>query len=76
NAHGRAVTTGADGAFTRARPDAAPPRPCPCVVHVATVTGGPAAVPAAAGAPGGAAPHLTVPPPVPPAVVRERCCRG
>ncbi|MFC8915150.1 neocarzinostatin apoprotein domain-containing protein [Streptomyces sp. NPDC057116] len=44
NAHGRAVTTGADGAFTRELPVAAPPRPCPCVVHVATVTGGPATV--------------------------------
>lgn len=44
NAHGRAVTTDASGAFTRKIPVAAPPRPCPCVVHVATVTGDPATV--------------------------------
>ncbi|MER7107801.1 neocarzinostatin apoprotein domain-containing protein [Streptomyces sp. NPDC000229] len=39
NAHGRAVTTDASGTFTRKLPVVAPPRPCPCVVHVATVTG-------------------------------------
>ncbi|MEU4093745.1 hypothetical protein [Streptomyces sp. NPDC026673] len=39
NAHGRAVTTDARGAFRRAMPVAEPPKPCPCVVHVATVTG-------------------------------------
>ncbi|WP_240139049.1 hypothetical protein [Streptomyces sp. MUM 178J] len=44
NADGRAVTTGSDGAFRRKLPVVAPPKPCPCVVHVATVTGEPAAV--------------------------------
>ncbi|MFI5795100.1 hypothetical protein [Streptomyces sp. NPDC051677] len=39
NADGRAVTTGADGRFSRALPVAEPPAPCPCVVHVATATG-------------------------------------
>ncbi|MEU1618603.1 hypothetical protein ABZ479_15060 [Streptomyces sp. NPDC005722] len=39
NAYGRAVTTDARGAFRRAMPVAEPPEPCPCVVHVATVTG-------------------------------------
>lgn len=39
NAYGRAVTTDARGAFRRAMPVAEPPKPCPCVVHVATVTG-------------------------------------
>ncbi|MCZ4122872.1 hypothetical protein [Streptomyces sp. H39-S7] len=39
NASGRAVTTDAKGGFTRKLPAAAPPKPCPCVVHVATVTG-------------------------------------
>lgn len=39
NAEGRAVTTGRDGGFTRKLPVAEPPVPCPCVVHVATVTG-------------------------------------
>ncbi|GHG77220.1 neocarzinostatin apoprotein domain-containing protein [Streptomyces griseocarneus] len=43
NADGRAVTTGADGTFRRDLPVVAPPRPCPCVVHVATVTGDAAA---------------------------------
>ncbi|WP_436767675.1 neocarzinostatin apoprotein domain-containing protein [Streptomyces sp. URMC 123] len=42
NAHGRAVTTRADGSFSRELPVGAPPKPCPCVVHVATVTGEPA----------------------------------
>ncbi|MEV6553117.1 hypothetical protein AB0M57_31095 [Streptomyces sp. NPDC051597] len=44
NAEGRAVTTDAKGAFSKPLPVAAPPRPCPCVVHVATVTGEQAAV--------------------------------
>lgn len=39
NADGRAVTTDAEGRFTRKLPVAEPPVPCPCVVHVATVTG-------------------------------------
>ncbi|MFI6039554.1 hypothetical protein ACIBBD_36605 [Streptomyces sp. NPDC051315] len=39
NADGRAVTTDADGRFSRALPVAEPPVPCPCVVHVATTTG-------------------------------------
>ncbi|MFF0139848.1 hypothetical protein ACFYRN_25755 [Streptomyces sp. NPDC005227] len=39
NADGRAVTTDAEGAFSKKLPVAEPPKPCPCVVHVATVTG-------------------------------------
>ncbi|UXY40140.1 hypothetical protein [Streptomyces albidocamelliae] len=39
NGDGRAVTTDARGAFRRKLPVAEPPVPCPCVVHVATVTG-------------------------------------
>ncbi|MEC4018780.1 neocarzinostatin apoprotein domain-containing protein [Streptomyces sp. H27-D2] len=39
NADGRAVTTGADGGFSRKLPVAEPPKPCPCVVHVTTATG-------------------------------------
>ncbi|WP_248001167.1 hypothetical protein [Streptomyces sp. RPA4-5] len=39
NGEGRAVTTDAHGAFRRKLPVAEPPKPCPCVVHVATVTG-------------------------------------
>lgn len=39
NGDGRAVTTDAHGAFRRRLPVAEPPKPCPCVVHVATVTG-------------------------------------
>jgi hypothetical protein len=39
NADGRAVTTDAKGAFSKKMPVAEPPKPCPCVVHVATVTG-------------------------------------
>ncbi|MFD7614317.1 hypothetical protein [Streptomyces sp. NPDC059828] len=39
NAEGRAVTTDAKGAFSMKLPVAEPPKPCPCVVHVATVTG-------------------------------------
>ncbi|MFJ1809772.1 MULTISPECIES: hypothetical protein [unclassified Streptomyces] len=39
NGDGRAVTTDADGRFSRALPVAEPPVPCPCVVHVATATG-------------------------------------
>ncbi|MFE6285965.1 hypothetical protein [Streptomyces sp. NPDC057877] len=39
NADGRAVTTDAEGRFRGRLPVAEPPVPCPCVVHVATVTG-------------------------------------
>ncbi|MER5441003.1 hypothetical protein [Streptomyces sp. NPDC002790] len=39
NAEGRAVTTDAKGAFSKSLPVAEPPQSCPCVVHVATVTG-------------------------------------
>ena len=39
NADGRAATTDAEGRFSRKLPVAEPPVPCPCVVHVATVTG-------------------------------------
>ncbi|MEV6053235.1 hypothetical protein [Streptomyces sp. NPDC052107] len=39
NGDGRAVTTDAQGAFSRKLPVAEPSVPCPCVVHVATVTG-------------------------------------
>lgn len=39
NADGRAVTTDAQGSFSKRMPVAEPPKPCPCVVHVATVTG-------------------------------------
>ncbi|MCT9140929.1 hypothetical protein [Streptomyces violarus] len=39
NADGRAVTTDAEGRFRRALPVVEPPVPCPCVVHVETVTG-------------------------------------
>ncbi|WAU85425.1 hypothetical protein O1Q96_40430 [Streptomyces sp. Qhu-G9] len=39
NADGRAVTADAKGRFTRKLPVSEPPVPCPCVVHVATVTG-------------------------------------
>ncbi|WSC17972.1 hypothetical protein OIE64_23020 [Streptomyces brevispora] len=39
NADGLAVTTDAKGAFAKKLPVAEPPVPCPCVVHVATVTG-------------------------------------
>ncbi|MGI5469115.1 hypothetical protein [Streptomyces sp. CA-132043] len=39
NADGRAVTTGKDGRFRTKLAVAEPPKPCPCVVHVATVTG-------------------------------------
>ncbi|WP_415924886.1 hypothetical protein [Streptomyces sp. AK04-3B] len=39
NADGRAVTTDADGRFSRPLPVAEPPAPCPCVVHAATATG-------------------------------------
>ncbi|MFJ6697443.1 hypothetical protein ACIQM4_15410 [Streptomyces sp. NPDC091272] len=44
NADGRAVTTDAKGAFRRVLAVAEPPKPCPCVVHVATVQGQPAVV--------------------------------
>ncbi|MBO0510338.1 hypothetical protein J0695_00705 [Streptomyces beijiangensis] len=39
NSDGRAVTTDAKGAFSKKMPVSEPPKPCPCVVHVATVTG-------------------------------------
>ncbi|MGW3328924.1 hypothetical protein ACWDF9_00015 [Streptomyces rubiginosohelvolus] len=39
NAGGRAVTTDRKGAFSKKLPVTEPPKPCPCVVHVATVTG-------------------------------------
>ncbi|MER7763633.1 neocarzinostatin apoprotein domain-containing protein [Streptomyces sp. NPDC097619] len=39
NADGRVVTTDATGRFGKQLPVAAPPKPCPCVVAVATVTG-------------------------------------
>ncbi|WP_055490229.1 hypothetical protein [Streptomyces sp. TP-A0356] len=39
NADGRAVTTDARGTFRGKLPVTEPPVPCPCVVHVATVTG-------------------------------------
>ncbi|MGW2232004.1 hypothetical protein [Streptomyces formicae] len=39
NSEGRAVTTDKKGAFSKKLPVAEPPKPCPCVVHVATVTG-------------------------------------
>ncbi|WP_442817332.1 hypothetical protein OG393_19905 [Streptomyces sp. NBC_01216] len=39
NTEGRAATVDAEGAFSRRMPVAEPPRPCPCVVHVAGVTG-------------------------------------
>ncbi|MET7681970.1 hypothetical protein [Streptomyces sp. NPDC005423] len=39
NAQGRAVTTDAKGGFSKKLPVAEPPVPCPCVIHVATVTG-------------------------------------
>ncbi|MYU54665.1 hypothetical protein GTY53_22525 [Streptomyces sp. SID7805] len=47
NGDGRAVTTDAHGAFRTGIPVAEPPKPCPCVVHVATVTGKAAAADAA-----------------------------
>ncbi|WP_428837067.1 hypothetical protein [Streptomyces cuspidosporus] len=39
NSDGRAVTTDPKGAFRKKLPVAEPPKPCPCVIHVATVTG-------------------------------------
>ncbi|MFF9914546.1 hypothetical protein [Streptomyces sp. NPDC013457] len=39
NTLGRAATVDAKGAFSQKMPVAEPPRPCPCVVHVAGVTG-------------------------------------
>ncbi|WP_030690377.1 hypothetical protein [Streptomyces globisporus] len=39
NTEGRAATVDARGAFSTKLPVAEPPRPCPCVVHVAGVTG-------------------------------------
>ncbi|GAA3885856.1 hypothetical protein GCM10023084_43340 [Streptomyces lacrimifluminis] len=40
NADARAVTTDTLGGFSKNLPVTEPPVPCPCVVHVATVTGG------------------------------------
>ncbi|NEA64143.1 hypothetical protein [Streptomyces sp. SID12488] len=40
NADARAVTTDTLGGFSKSLPVTEPPVPCPCVVHVATVTGG------------------------------------
>nr|WP_251016621.1 hypothetical protein [Streptomyces sp. ISL-99] len=62
NSDGRAVTTDADGAFRKEMPVAEPPRPCPCVVHVATVTGN---EPAAADAEFKVAGHPVAPLPQP-----------
>jgi hypothetical protein len=39
NGDGRAVTTDAEGGFSKRLPVSEPPVPCPCVVHVATVEG-------------------------------------
>ncbi|MYS10689.1 hypothetical protein GTW71_30590, partial [Streptomyces sp. SID6041] len=39
NTEGRAATVNARGAFSVKLPVAEPPEPCPCVVHVAGVTG-------------------------------------
>lgn len=61
NADGRAVTTDAKGAFSKKMPVAEPPKPCPCVVHVATVTGEQATV----DAPFTVAGHPTAPLPQP-----------
>ncbi|MFD7442421.1 hypothetical protein [Streptomyces sp. NPDC059909] len=61
NADGRAVTTDAKGAFSKKVPVAEPPKPCPCVVHVATVTGEQATV----DAPFTVAGHPTAPLPQP-----------
>ncbi|MGJ5875386.1 hypothetical protein [Streptomyces griseiscabiei] len=47
NADGRAVTADGKGGFRRELPVAEPPVPCPCVVHVSTITGPEAAADAA-----------------------------
>lgn len=47
NAEGQATTTDGSGRFTGQLPVAEPPKPCPCVVRVATVTGPYAAADAA-----------------------------
>ncbi|MFJ7261880.1 neocarzinostatin apoprotein domain-containing protein [Streptomyces globosus] len=39
NAEGAAVSVGGDGRFTARLAAAAPPKPCPCIVHVASVGG-------------------------------------
>ncbi|MEU3373693.1 hypothetical protein ABZ734_24985 [Streptomyces sp. NPDC006660] len=44
NADGQAVTTDAGGSFSKVLTAAPPPKPCPCVVHVATVQGEPVLV--------------------------------
>lgn len=59
NADGRAVTTGVDGRFRRRLPVVEPPVPCPCVVHVETVTGARAEVDTAFQVAG----HAVEPPP-------------
>ncbi|MFF0445504.1 neocarzinostatin apoprotein domain-containing protein [Streptomyces sp. NPDC004609] len=61
NADGRAVTTDAQGSFSKKLPVAEPPKPCPCVVHAATVMGEQAAV----DAPFTVAGHPTAPLPRP-----------
>ncbi len=47
NGDGRTATTDDRGAFATRLPVAEPPKPCPCVVHVAAVTGPAAAADAA-----------------------------
>ncbi|MGY1436140.1 neocarzinostatin apoprotein domain-containing protein [Streptomyces reniochalinae] len=47
NAEGQAVTTDGSGRFSEELPVAEPPKPCPCVVRAATVTGEYAAADAA-----------------------------
>ncbi|WP_417177698.1 hypothetical protein [Streptomyces scabiei] len=47
NADGRAVTADGKGGFRRELPVSEPPVPCPCVVHVSTITGPKAAADAA-----------------------------
>jgi hypothetical protein len=47
NADGRAVTADDKGDFRRELPVSEPPVPCPCVVHVSTITGPKAAADAA-----------------------------
>ncbi|MGW1673236.1 hypothetical protein [Streptomyces sp. NPDC002324] len=47
NADGRAVTADDEGRFRRELPVSEPPVPCPCVVHVSTITGPKAAADAA-----------------------------
>ncbi|WP_433547347.1 hypothetical protein ACQPZG_21400 [Streptomyces sp. CA-294286] len=58
NGAGRTVTTDARGAFHRRLPVTEPPKPCPCVVHVAAVTGRPVSAAAAFTVAGHPAPPL------------------